>query len=138
VKRKIVIAAFSLIALGTSGLALAHGGGSIGSGGAMLGRSGMMIVADDGSLLVSNMNLTGTAGNQGSPPTLSRSLIDLAPDGTERWSVSFTDGWPMMPATDGNLVVVVLVNDWFMGTGTGDGGYGGGMMGGMTMRRRRP
>jgi outer membrane protein assembly factor BamB len=37
----------------------------------------------------------------------------------------------MMPVTDGDLVVVVLVDDWFMGSdGMGDGGWGDGHMGG--------
>ena len=36
-----------------------------------------------------------------------------------------------MPVTDGDLVVVVLMDDWFVGSsGMGDGGWGGRMGGG--------
>ncbi len=126
---------FALVAamtLAMSGLAFAHGGGGM-DGGSMMGSSGMMVVADDGSLLVTNMNMKDMSGGGGSDP-VSRELINISPNGTERWRVDFTDGWPMTPATKGNLVVVVLVNDGFMGTGgIGDGGWNGGGMGGGMM-----
>jgi outer membrane protein assembly factor BamB len=95
--------------------------------------AGMMIVADDSSLLVTNMDMSGMMDGSSSSGTIDRDLVNIDKDGNERWRVSFTDGWPMMPTTDGDLVVVVLVSDWFMGDdGTGDHGHpGGGMGGGM-------
>lgn len=129
--RTTLLAAFAAVTLAVSGLAFAHGGGGMGSGGAVMGGSGMMIVADDGSLLVTNMDMSGMMGGGGSGTTINRDLVNVSANGTERWRVSFTEGWPMMPATDGDLVVVVLVDDWFMGSGgMGDGGFGGGGMGG--------
>lgn len=131
-KRITFLAAFAAVTLAVSGLVLAHGGGGMGSGGAMMGGSGMMVVADDASLLVTNMDMSGMVHGGGASNEVSRDLINLSADGTERWRVSFTEGWPMIPATDGDLVVVVLVDDWFMGSGgMGDGGFGGGMGGGM-------
>ena len=107
----------------------ASAAGGMGGGGMMAG-SGMMIVADDGSLLVTNMDMSGMMGG-GSVSTNDRELVNVGSNGSERWRVSFDDGWPMMPVTDGNLVVVVLVDDWFMGSsGMGDGGWNGGGMGG--------
>ena len=102
-------------------------------GGGMMAGSGMLVVADDGSLLVTNMDMGGTMGG-GSVSTTDRELVNVGSNGSERWRVSFPDGWPMMPVTDGDLVVVVLVDDWFMGSGgMGDGGWsGGGHMGGGT------
>ncbi len=130
--RMIFLAAFAAVTLMVSGLVLAHGGGAMGSGGAMMSGTGMMVVADDGSLLVTNMDMSGMMNGGGSSNQVSRDLVNLSANGAERWRVSFTEGWPMMPATDGDLVVVVLVDDWFTGTGgMGDGGFGGGMGGGM-------
>lgn len=128
-KRNLMIVAFTLA---SASLAFAQGGGAgrMGSSG-MMGGSGMIVAADDGSVLVTEMGMTG--GIMGGSGALERELINIGPDGAERWRVNFEDGWPMMPATDGDLVVVVLVDDWFMGGGgMGDGGwYGGGMGGGM-------
>jgi hypothetical protein len=46
--------------------------------------------------------------------------------------VSFEEGWPMRPATDGDLVVLTLADDWWMGDGgMGDSGWGHG--GGKTL-----
>ncbi len=129
--KTILFAITAAAALVVAGPVLAHGGGGMG-GGSMMGSSGMMVVADDGSLLVTNMDMSGTMGGGGSDSSVSRALINVSPDGTERWRVSFSEGWPMMPVTDGDLVVVVLVDDWFMGSGgMGDGDFGGGMGGGM-------
>ena len=115
--------------IGIPALLVAHGGG-MGSGGGMMAGSGMMVVADDASLLVTNMNMGGMM-NGGSVSTTDRELVNIDSNGNERWRVSFEDGWPMMPVTDGDLVVVVLVDDWFMGSeGMGDGGWSGGGMGG--------
>ncbi len=121
-----------VVVLSVSAAALAFADGGMGGGGMMAG-SGMMVVADDGSLLVTNMDLGGMMGG-GSVSTTDRELVNVGSNGSERWRVSFSDGWPMMPVTDGDLVVVVLVDDWFMGSGgMGDGGWnGGGHMGGGT------
>ncbi len=127
-RRNLMILALSMTA---ATFAFAHGGGM--GGGGMMAGAGMMIVADDSSLLVTNMDMSGIIGGSGSSGTFDRELANIDANGNERWRVSFTDGWPMMPTTDGDLVVVVLVNDWFLGDGgTGDGGNpGGGMGGGM-------
>ena len=98
----------------------------------MMGGSVMMVVADDGSLLVTNMYMGGMMDG-GSVSNTDREIVNIGSDGSERWRVSFSDGWPMMPVTDGDLVVVVLMDDWFMGSsGMGDGGWGSGHMGGGT------
>jgi hypothetical protein len=133
-KRILMILMLSMTA---ATFAFAHGGGMGGGGmggsGGMMAGAGMMIVADDSSLLVTNMDMSGMMDGSSSSGTIDRDLVNIDKDGNERWRVSFTDGWPMMPTTDGDLVVVVLVNDWFMGDGgTGDhGNPGGGMGGGM-------
>ena len=112
-------------------IAAATLGSAQGMGGGMTGGSGMMIVADDGSLLVTNMDMSGMMGG-GSVSTTDREIVNVGSNGSERWRVSFSDGWPMMPVTDGDLVVVVLMDDWFVGSGgMGDGGWGGGMGGHM-------
>ena len=97
------------------------GGGGMGGSGGMMSGAGMMIVADDGSLLVTNMDMSGMMDGSSSTGTFDRDLVNIDVSGNERWRVSFTDGWPMMPTTDGDLVVVVLVSDLFMGDdGSGD------------------
>ena len=129
--RRFVFLMFSgLLAMITAAPVFAHHGGGMGVGGPQMSGAGMMIVADDSSLLVTNMDMSGMMDGSGS---FDRELVNIDADGNERWRVSFTDGWPMMPATDGDLVVVVLVNDRFMGDGgMGDGeNPGGGMGGGM-------
>ena len=105
------------------GLLMAHGGGMMsGVGSTGMAGTGMMVVADDGSLLVTDMSGTMMGGGTVQP---SRKLVDLGPDGNQRWSVEFSDGWPMMPVTHGDLVVVSLVSDWWSGQGMiGDGGWG--------------
>jgi len=128
------------IALGVSAsvLVFADGGGmggGMGTGG-MSGGSGMLVVADDGSLLVTEMGMGGGMMGGGDAQDVDRELISLSSSGEERWRVSFDDGWPMMPVTDGDLVVLSLADDWWTGTGgMGDGGWdhGGGMMGGKTL-----
>jgi hypothetical protein len=117
------------IALGVSAavLVFADGGGmggGMGSGG-MSGGSGMLVVADDGSLLVTEMGMGGGMMGGGSAQEVDRELINLSSSGEERWRVSFDDGWPMMPVTDGDLVVLSLADDWWWD-------HGGGMMGGKT------
>lgn len=112
-----------------AGAAVVFAQGGMGGGGMMAG-SGMMVVADDGSLLVTNMDMSAMMGG-GSVSTTDRELVNVDSNGSERWRVSFDEGWPMMPVTDGDLVVVVLMDDWFMSSGgMGDGGWGSGGMGG--------
>jgi len=99
-----------------------HGGGPAGGGGAG-GGAGMLSVADDGSLLVTDMAAGGMMGGGIVEPT----LVNIGPDGIERWRVDFDDGVPMRAVNDGDLVVLVLRDDWFFGFGgTGDGGWGQG------------
>lgn len=126
-KRNLMILVLSMAA---ATFAFADGGAMGGRGGMMTG-SGMMVVADDASLLITSMDMGGMMGG-GSVSTTDRGLVNVDSNGTERWRVSFEDGWPMMPVNDTDLVVVVLVDDWFMGSGgMGDGGWNGGMGGGM-------
>ena len=125
---KRIFLAASLILTGSAVVA-ADGGGM--GGGRMMAGSGMMVVADDGSLLVANMEMHAMMGG-GSMPTADRELVNIESNGTERWRASFEEGWPMMPVTDDDLVVVILLDDWFVESGRmGDGGWSGGMGGGM-------
>lgn len=127
-KRNLMIVA---IAVASAAIAFADGGGMGGMGsGGMMGGTGMLVIADDGSVLVTEMGMGG--GMMGDSGDLERELINIDPDGNERWRVSFEEGWPMMPATDGDLVVFTLADDWWMGDGgLGDGGWGHG--GGKTL-----
>ena len=117
-----------------AGLAAAHGGGmGGGSMGQMGGGAGMLTVADDGSLLVTEMSAMMGGGPGGGMGGDDRALINIGADGNERWRATFDEGWPMMAATEGNLVVFTLREDWWSGTsGSGDGGWnhGGGHGGG--------
>ena len=118
-------------------LAAAHGPGGVGgmgSSGAM-GGPGMLTVADDGSLLVTEVGSGMMGGGSGQPDQ--RELVNISAAGQLRWRVTFEDGWPMMPVTEGDLVVLALREDWWMGGGPGGdggppggGGHGGGGGGG--------
>ncbi|MFV2072046.1 MAG: PQQ-binding-like beta-propeller repeat protein [Thermoanaerobaculales bacterium] len=123
-RRNLMVLVLSMVA---ATFAFAHGGGGMmGGGRGMMGGSGMIVVADDGSLLVSSMDMSNLIAG-GGPSTTDRELVNVDANGNERWRVSFTEGWPMMSTTDGDLVIVALVDDWFMGDGgMGDGGMGGG------------
>jgi hypothetical protein len=94
--------------------------GNGGMGGMMMDDMGssMVVVADDGSLLVTEMGMGMMGGWGSSQPA----LVNITSSGNERWQVSFNDGWPMMPVTDGDLVVIVV------STG-GWGSWGGGQNG---------
>ncbi len=119
--RNLVLTATILVAGASFALAQGGMGGSMGGG--MMGGSGMFVVADDNSVLVTEM---GTGGMMGGGREIQRELINIGADGEERWSVSFDEGWPMMPTTEGDLVVLTLADDWWMGAGgMGDGGWGG-------------
>lgn len=115
------IAACAMLA---AGVALAQGGGGM-MGGGNMGGFGMLVVADDGSLLVTEMDADHMGGGPGGGVQgTSRELVNIDPDGAERWRTSFDDGWPMATATDGDLVVLVLADDWWTGMmGSGDGGW---------------
>jgi outer membrane protein assembly factor BamB len=116
----------AILALAGAAVASAQGGGMGGMGsGGMMGGSGMLVIADDGSVLVAEMGMGG--GMMGGSGDLERELVNVGPDGAERWRVSFDEGWPMRPATDGDLVVLPLTDGWWMGDGgMGDGGWGHG------------
>lgn len=126
-KQNLVIATLVLAA---AAFALADGGGMGGmGGGGMMGGSGMLAIADDNSVLVTEMGMGGMMGGSGE---LERELISIGPDGEERWRVAFDEGWPMMPVTEGDLVVLTLADDAWMGDGgMGDGGWNHGGMGGL-------
>ena len=124
------------LALALPALAMPHGPGGMGGVGGTggMGGPGMLTVADDGSLLVTEV----TSGMMGGGPGQmgDRELLNITPSGQIRWRVSFDDGWPMLPVTDGDLVVLALREDWWMGGGMGGdgnppGGGGGGGGGGM-------
>ena len=131
---KIKIATVLFASTLLTGLALAQGGGMMGPGGSggAMGGAGMLTVADDGSLLVTEMS--AMMGGPGSPGMGDdRAIVNIAPDGSERWRATFSDGWPMRPVTDGDLVVLALREEWWGGwDGSGDGGWhhGGGHGGG--------
>lgn len=81
-----------------------------GMGGAM--GSGMIVIADDGSVLLTRVGKTS-----GGMPMTQRALINVTSAGTQRWKIDFTDGWPMMPATKKSLIVVALTSRWMGGGG---------------------
>lgn len=112
VKRNILSVAFLALLVGTFASAQGMMGGSAGGG------VGMVTVASDGSVLVTSM--TGSMMGGGSSQS---AVVDVGPNGTERWRATFTDGSPMMVASNGDLVVVVLVKRSMTG---------GPMMGGET------
>ena len=125
------------LVLSLPALAAAHGPGGVGgmgSSGAM-GGPGMLTIADDGSLLVTEVGSGMMGGGSGQPDQ--RELVNISAAGQLRWRVTFEDGWPMMPVTEGDLVVLALREDWWMGGGPGGdggppggGGHGGGGGGG--------
>jgi outer membrane protein assembly factor BamB len=130
--------AFALV-LALPAMAAAHepgGMGGMGGAGGM-GGPGMLAVADDGSVLVTEMT-AGMMGGGGPGQAVDRELLNITAAGQVRWRASFDDGWPMMPVTNGDLVVLALRDDWWMGGGMGGdgdppgggGGGGGGMPGG--------
>jgi outer membrane protein assembly factor BamB len=122
----ITLAGCALVAAPLVAGAQMHGGNG-GMMGGMAGGAGVLVVADDGSLLVTDMMGSTMMGGA----TFQRGLIRIGADGVESWRADFDDGYPMMPATDGDLVVLVLRDDWFMGAGgNGDGGWGPGGGGG--------
>ncbi len=107
---------FFALAAATALLPLLASAQGIMSGGAGTPNgTGMVTVASDGSVLVTQMGMTmmGSPGGGGSA-SLQRAVVDLGPDGTQRWRATFTSGWPMMAGSNGDLVVVVVLNNAWM------------------------
>jgi len=124
-KKLLLALAAALVVVALPTALLAQMGGGMGNGnGSSMGGNGMIVIADDGSILVVDMDMSSMGQNG----NVDRALVSIAPDGTERWRTSFTDGWPMMPVTEGDLVVVTLRGDWWMDGGDGgwDHGHGHG------------
>jgi len=89
--------------------------GMMGGNAGMPNGTGMVVVASDGSILVTQMGMSMMGGPGGSgSASLQRAIVDLSSNGQERWRATFTQGWPMMAANNGDLVVVVVVNNAFM------------------------
>jgi hypothetical protein len=94
-------------------------------GGGMPNGTGMVTVASDGSLLAVQMGASmmggpGGPGGQG----FQRAIVSIGTNGAERWRATFTEGWPMMAANDGDLVIVVVVNNaWMWRSMSGMGWY---------------
>jgi len=111
----LVVSATQVEACGNDG----WGGG--GMGGMMMGDTGssMVVVADDGSLLITEMGM-GMMGGWGSAQP---ALLNVSANGVDRWQVPFNNAWPMMPITNGDLVVVVVsTGGWGMWGGGQNGG----------------
>jgi hypothetical protein len=87
--------------------------GMMGNGG-MPNGTGMVTVASDGSLLATQMGMSMMGGPTGAGQNYQRAVVSIGTDGAERWRATFTDGWPMMAANSGDLVVVVVMNSAWM------------------------
>jgi len=83
-------------------------------GGGMPNGTGMVTVASDGSVLATQMGMSMMGGPTGGGETNQRAIVSIGTDGRERWRATFTDGWPMMAANNGDLVVVVVMNSAWM------------------------
>jgi hypothetical protein len=88
--------------------------GMMGNGGGMPNGTGMVTVASDGSLLATQMGMSMMGGPTGGGQSLQRAIVSIGTNGAERWRATFTDGWPMMAANNGDLVVVVVMNNAWM------------------------
>lgn len=103
----------AVVALALAATAGAQGMmGSAGNG--LPNGAGMVVVASDGSVIVTQMGMSMMGSPSGGSASLQRAIVDIGPDGKERWRATFTDGWPMMAAANGDLVVAVLVNNGWM------------------------
>ena len=102
-------AAAALVPLLASAQGMMSGGAGTPNG------TGMVTVASDGSILVTQMGMTmmGSPGGSGSA-SLQRAVVDLGATGTQRWRATFATGWPMMAGSNGDLVVVVVLNNAWM------------------------
>lgn len=111
-----LVSAEQAVSCGNGGM-----GGMGGTGGGMMMGdmdSARVVVADDGSVLVMESG-TGMMGGWGSTQA---TMVNISADGNPRWQIPFDGTWPMMLATNGDLVVVVVSSS------TG-GMWGGGMWG---------
>jgi len=88
--------------------------GMMGTGGGMPNGTGMVTVASDGSLLATQMGMSMLGGPGGGGPNNQRAIVSIGTNGGERWRTIFGNGWPMMVANDGDLVVVVVMNSAWM------------------------
>jgi hypothetical protein len=96
----------------------------MGGGGATPNGTGMVTVASDGSLLATQMGASMMGGPGGGGQSFQRAIVSIGTNGTERWRATFTDGWPMTAANDGDLVVVVVMNSaWMWRSMSGMGWY---------------
>ncbi len=98
--------------------------GMMGGNAAMPNGTGMAVVASDGSLLVTQMGMSMMGGPGGSgSASLQRAIVNLGSNGQERWRSTFTQGWPMMAASNGDLVVIVVMNNAFMWRSMSNSGW---------------
>jgi outer membrane protein assembly factor BamB len=116
---RVLVAPFLGLLMALSSSAPAHAQAGAPYPGAAPG-AGTMIVADDGSVLITLMGVTGTMA----AVQVQRGLVDIAPDGAERWHASFDVGVPAMLATEGDLVVIALGPDQWLGSNFSQGANG--------------
>ena len=76
--------------------------------------TGMVTVASDGSILVTQMGMTMMGSPGSGSASLQRAVVDLGTTGTQRWRATFSNGWPMMAGSNGDLVVVMVLNNAWM------------------------
>src|SRR5512136_139142 len=88
--------------------------GMMGGGSVMPNGTGMAVVAADGSLLVTQMGMSMMGGPGTGGASLQRAIVSLGTNGMERWRFTVTQGWPMAAASNGDLVVVVVMNNAWM------------------------
>ncbi len=89
--------------------------GMMGGGAGMANGTGMTVVASDGSLIVTQMGMSMMGSpTSGGGASLQRAIVDLGPDGKQRWQFAVASGWPMMAANNGDLVVVIVMNNAWM------------------------
>lgn len=98
--------------------------GMMGGNTGMPNGTGSVTVASDGSLLVTQMGMTMMGGpGGGGGPSLQRAIVDITSSGQQRWRATFSQGWPMMAANNGDLVVVVVINNAWMWQGMSGMGW---------------
>jgi len=105
----------------SAGLASAQG---MMAGGGMANGAGMLVVADDGSLIATQLGVSMMGGPGGGGQGNRRAVVNVAVNGVARWSFQVDQGWPMMAASQGDLVLVVVVNNaWMWRSMSGMGWY---------------
>jgi hypothetical protein len=103
---------------------LASAQGMMSGGGGMPNGTGMVTVASDGSLLATQMGMSMMGGPTGGGQGNQRAVVSIGTDGHERWRATFTEGWPMMAANNGDLVVIVVMNSaWMWRSMSGQGWF---------------